>query len=156
MRSAVRLAAPKTTTAWECFQCDWSWKSASKDDPLVAFLTLCVMGPRARMTSPCPEAKLLLRSSICHNFRYRDWVTLASPLTHIIVFLLNHGNSAHHTSFCFLTACARTTAWRIQDVLHLIASKQRIISVSTIDSDSVVPRLTASQILDENVVARFQ
>ena len=155
-RTAVRLAAPKTTTACESLQCDWGWKSASKDNPLMAFLTLCAMGPTARMTCLCPEAKLLLMSSICQTFRYRDWLTLAWPLTHIIVFLLNDGKSARLILFCTLTACVRTTAWRIQDVLHLNALKRRIISVSTVDPDSVVPRLTARQILDEDVVADFQ
>ena len=120
------------------------------------FLTLCAMGPRARITSLSPEAKLLLRSSICHTFRYRDWLTLAWPLTHIIVVLLNDGKSARLTFLCTLTACVRTTAWRVQDILHLNALKRRIIFVSTIDSDSVVPRLTARQILDEDVIAGFQ
>ena len=121
------------------------------------FLTLWAMGPRARMTSLSPEAKLLLGPPICHTFCYRDWLTLPWPLTHIIVFLLNDGKIARLTSFCTLTACARTTAWRIQDVLHLNALKRRLISVSsTIDSDSVIPRLTARQILDKGVVADFQ
>ena len=147
---------PQNNNSLSSLQCDWGWKSASKDNPLVDFLTLCALGPRARMICLSPEAKLLLGSSICHTFRYRDRITLAWPLTHTIVFLLNDGTSAPLTSFCFLTACARTTAWRIQDVLHLNALKRRVIFVSTIDSDSMVHRLTARQILDEDVIADFQ